>query len=121
MRKTQTGMSLLSLMIGVTIAGILASSAIPGFTHFFHRSELHKARSQLLLWQGEQVRYRLGNNKYAEKKLLTTPSPKGFQFSVENVTAVTYKMKAKRKKKLADGCDEISLNQSGKTSPPECW
>lgn len=121
MIKRQRGMSLLSLMIAVAIAGILASMAIPGFTHFLQTTELHKAKSQLLLWQSEQIRYRLGNTKYAEKKLLSAPSAKKFSFSVENVSAISYQMKAKRKKKLADGCDEISLDQSGKTSPPGCW
>ena len=117
----QQGLSLISLLIAIAVMGILSATAVPGYQHFIQRSELQQAKHQLLVWQSEQVRYRLGNQAFAGQKKLSSPTVKGFVFSVVKVSAVGFQLSAKRKTLLSDGCDELSVDQAGRYLPQQCW
>ena len=63
---TQTGLTLISLLISLTLVSILGALSVPSYMMYVQRSEMHEARNMLMVWQAEQIRFRLGNAEYAK-------------------------------------------------------
>lgn len=116
-----TGWTLLSLLITLTIVAILSLATMPGFTHIIQQQDVNKARNQLLRWQGEQINYRLKNSQYAQQSALSVPDVPSYTFTVSKVSETTYQLTATRNEWLGDGCDELWVNQGGHYSPSSCW
>ncbi|MEC7691102.1 MAG: type IV pilin protein [Pseudomonadota bacterium] len=117
----QKGLTLMSLMMALAVTGILSALSVPGFVDLLNRHERQQARSQLLRWQAEQIRFRLANAGYAGKVALSAPVIKKYTFTVINVSAGGYVLRADRIKGLNDGCDTLTLDAAGTYAPVKCW
>lgn len=119
--SSQAGLSLLSLLISLTIVSVLGALSVPSFMQFIQRSDMHEARNRLVMWQAEQIRFRLGNGKYANIEELSAQSVADYVFSVSEVTETGYMLRAKRTMELKDGCDELTVTGTGEYLPTDCW
>jgi type IV pilus assembly protein PilE len=75
LRKRHRGLTLLELMIAVTIVGILAAIAVPGYQHSVRRAQRIDARLALLRVQFLQERHYSSHARYATN--LTTTDNDG--------------------------------------------
>lgn len=71
-RRSQSGLTLLELMITVTIVGILAAIAIPTFTAYVYQAKTTEATSFLAEIKQRQESYRAEFTQYADVR---TPHP----------------------------------------------
>jgi prepilin-type N-terminal cleavage/methylation domain-containing protein len=71
-RRSQSGFTLIELMITVAIVGILAAIAIPSFTAYVQRSRTTEATSFLAEIKQRQESYRAEFTQYAN---VSTPNP----------------------------------------------
>lgn len=71
-RRSQSGFTLMELMITVAIVGILATIAVPSFVSYIHRSRTTEATSFLAEIKQRQESYRAEFTQYAN---VSTPSP----------------------------------------------
>lgn len=63
--KRNVGFTLIELMIGVAIVGILAAIALPGYSQYITKANRTDAMNFLLEVSGEQQKYFSENNVYA--------------------------------------------------------
>lgn len=117
----QTGLSLISLLISLTLVSILGALSVPSYMTHIQRSEMHEARNMLMLWQAEQVRYRLRNAEYANTEALSLVSAADYVFTVTEASANDYTLQAERTLLLNDGCDTLTVTGSGSYLPVDCW
>ncbi len=117
----QAGLTLISLLISLTLVSILGALSVPSYMVYVQRSEMHEARNMLMVWQAEQVRFRLGNAGYAKTESLSLVSAADYVFTVTEATATDYTLQAKRTLLLDDGCDTLTVTGSGSYLPVDCW
>ncbi len=117
------GLTLIELMIAIAIVGIIAVFAFPSFQEQVTDARRGEGITQLLQLQMLQESYRLENDSYAATAQLTLPTSDHYTFSVENVSATTYTLKATAKgAQTADSnCTPLTLDQSMNKSPAVCW
>ena len=65
MRAMQRGFTLVELMIVVTIIGLLAAVAIPGYSQYVRRAQRSEGMAALSAAAAAQEKYYLSNNTYA--------------------------------------------------------
>ena len=117
----QQGVSLVSLLISMTIVAVVSALSVPSYMDYLQRKDIQQVRHKLMTWQAEQIRYRLGNDKYASTAELSSVSVADYVFSVVAVTATDYTLQAKRTRALNDGCDTLTVTGSGSYLPAKCW
>lgn len=75
-RRSQSGFTLMELMITVVIVGVLATIAIPTFTSYIYRSRTTEATTMLAEIRQRQESYRAEFNQYCDVSgALTTWTP----------------------------------------------
>lgn len=143
--QTQRGVTLLELMMVITVLGILAAIAVPGYRQYLLRANRTDAKSALMQLQAAQEKFYLQNNEYTDKILDGPPTGLGltditahgfYKLRVDLVkvgdvdaqgftayaTPITGKGQSDDKK-----CDEFSIDDAGKkkaTGPLgsiACW
>ncbi len=77
MLKRQRGFSLTELVVTVAIAGILSAIAIPTYRNYVLRANRADATSALLRLAGNQERFYLANNRYADDGEMADAPPAG--------------------------------------------
>ncbi len=65
MRKNQTGVTLIELVVVIVIIGILAAIAIPSYRQYVIRSQRSDAKEAILRLATAQEKFYLQNNRYA--------------------------------------------------------
>ncbi len=125
-RPRAHGFTLVEVMIVVAIIGILASIALPSYTRYVAQARRTEAQTALMDLAQRQERWRVNHASYGNyNDLGFTDTLDYYAFSVENVTATTYTLKATAigSQETADAtCNTRTLNQSGtKGSLDSCW
>ena len=121
--KTQTGFTLLELMIGLLIIGILSAVAMPVYQEQIRKVRRDAVIMQLLSLHINQQAYRLQNPSFATGQKLGLPLSDFYQFSVANVSSQTFVLTAKAlgTQKQDKGCVSLTIDQSMTRQPSGCW
>jgi type IV pilus assembly protein PilE len=132
--KSQTGFSLLELIVVVAIVGILAAIAIPSYNSYRVRANRSEARTSLLEASQNLERFFVRNNTYIGATFGTGAgftieenSPHGFyQLSFPDppgVTQTTYTLQATPQGGQAGDteCNPMTINHLGVRTPATCW
>lgn len=125
-RPRAHGFTLVEVMIVVAIIGILASIALPSYTRYVAQARRTEAQTALMDLAQRQERWRVNHASYGNyNDLGFTDTLDYYAFSVENVTATTYTLKATAVSTQATadaGCTPMTLNQnSDKGDKASCW
>ncbi|PUA29125.1 MAG: hypothetical protein B0W54_00495 [Cellvibrio sp. 79] len=134
--STQRGFTLVEILIGVAIAGVLAAIAIPAYTTFIYKSDVRAAQSDLLsLSLKLESRYQrtlaypiLADDKKDNtdgiKEKLEGWSPnsnsRDFNFKFEENTESTYKITAEGKAGSRQKDCKISLTHNNERTTSNC-
>ena len=122
MRSMQRGFTLIELMIVVTIVGLLAAVAIPGYGQYIRRAHRSEGMAALSGLAAAEERYYLSNNTYTtdiagDLKLSTTTEHGYYQMKVTAADASAFAaiaVPASGSSQLDDtDCQEFSLNSAG--------
>ncbi|MFW1677254.1 type IV pilin protein [Pontibacter sp. JAM-7] len=135
MKRTNSGFSLIELMIVVAVIGILAAIAYPAYRDYVLEARRADAQAVLLDAQLLQERYRGYNNTYALTSAALATAGLGmvtdneyYNFTTAGSTStftVTATVKA-GSTQIEDQeggvtCSPMTINQSSTVTPPGCW
>ena len=81
MLRSQTGWTLIELMIVVVLASLILALSIPGYRQYVQRAHRSDATIQLMRVAAQQERFYLQNGTYASNALLTLAPPAGLGFT----------------------------------------
>ncbi|GAA3906277.1 type IV pilin protein [Halomonas cibimaris] len=124
----QRGFTLIELLVVVVILGILAAIAYPAYTQYVERSQRADAQAVMLEIAGKLERCYTKNYSYkdceaakdkrddATSELYTD----GFRFRLD-LGSGAYKIVAEGGKRAKDGCETLTLKDSGAQLPEGCW
>ncbi|MFS1703670.1 type IV pilin protein [Alteromonas sp. AMM-1] len=117
------GFTLLELMIGLAIVGILSAVAMPVYQEQLRKVRRDAVKMQLLSLHIDQQAYRLQNPSFASGQALGLPNSDHYQFSIANVTSQTFLLTAKATgtQKQDKGCASLTIDQSMFRQPEACW
>lgn len=131
MKRTQTGFSLIELMIAVAIVGILASVAFPSYQDYMRRGPRAEAQAHMMDIAGRQGQFLLDNRAYAGTVTtlgVTTPGTVSAKYTIAIATGntpPTFTVTATPTGDQAkDKCGTLTLNSTGaKTASGtgSCW
>ena len=143
--QTQRGVTLIELLTVITVLGILAAIAVPGYRQYLLRANRTDAKTALMQLQAAQEKFYLQNNAYTDKILDAPPTGLGL---TDTTTHGFYKLRVDLiKVGEVDGqgfkayatpitgrgqsddkkCDEFSIDDAGKKDasgslgPIACW
>lgn len=117
------GFTLLELMIGLAIVGILSAVAMPVYQEQLRKVRRDAVKMQLLSLHIDQQAYRLQNPSFASGQALGLPNSDHYQFSIANVTSQTFLLMAKATGTQTQdkGCASLTIDQSMIRQPAACW
>lgn len=122
--RNQQGVTLIELLIVVTIAGILAMSALPAYQAHQQKAYLRQAQADLIMLQLAIEQQRSQGQAYpAQLSAALCPACRydnpfySYRIALESGT---YRLWAESKDG-AQECGSIALLHNGTTVPPECW
>jgi type IV pilus assembly protein PilE len=73
----QRGVTLIELMMVITVLGILAAIAVPGYRQYLLRANRTDAKSALMQLQAAEEKFYLQNNAYTDKIIDAPPAGLG--------------------------------------------
>jgi type IV pilus assembly protein PilE len=120
---TQSGMTLIELMVVVTIIGVLATLIFPSFKQQILAARRGDGVTQLLRLKIQQEAFRIENINYAKTEQLGLPTSEYYTFVVTDVSATTYTITAKAKgSQISDKkCLTLQIDQSLNKTPVSCF
>ena len=140
--KTQSGFTLIELMMALVVVAILTAIALPSYNKYIIRSKVPDATSNLATKRVQMEQWFQDNRTYAADANGNTPpacnndttTSKNFDFSCTNQTATTFTLQAVGKGAMAGFTYTIDQNNA-KTSafaspapsgwvaatPNNCW
>ncbi len=131
---TQSGFTLMELMIATAIVGILMGLAFPSFQSYIKKSHRSDGVSTLIAIQAAEEQYRVGNTSYGDLNAVwggTTTSPAGYYtLGISNTSATGYTLTATATgSQIGDSedgssCNTLSFTINGLTetkTPAACW
>lgn len=125
----KNGFTLIELMIGVAIIGILAAIAYPSYTDFIAKSARSDGLAAVMRVANLQEQFYLDNRAYAEdmSELIPGTDPfitdQGF-YSVDSTGTTGFTIVATAQGIQASrdsACATIQLTDTGAKTPLECW
>jgi type IV pilus assembly protein PilE len=131
--KSQSGFTLIEILIVVTIFTILAAIAVPAYTNYRMRANRSEARTSLLEAAQNLERYFVRENTYATATVGTIAggdtveqnSPhRLYQLSWQGApTQTSYTLRAVAQGSQAgdSACATMTVNQLGVKTPAACW
>ncbi len=135
MRKRNSGITLMELMVVMTIVGLLTAIAVPGYRQYMVRTNRTDAKTALLALAGNLERCYTTFSSYdpddgcAVDTEVPTAAPGHYQISATELTRTRFELTATPQGAQADDtqCGAFVLNQanersvSGTAEPEDCW
>ncbi len=129
LKAQSKGFTLVELLVVIAIIGILGSIAIPSYSRYTQESRRMDANVGLrgAAQVMERCRTQLFSYVGCENSAnITNTSPDGFyQLAYSGITATTFTITATptvgRAQTGDTDCQTITINQTGQTTPLECW
>ena len=126
--KTQSGFTLIELMMALVVVAILTAIALPSYTKYVIRGKVPDATANLATKRVQMEQWFQDNRTYIGAPACvadTTSSPKNFDFSCPVQTATTYTLQAAGKSTMAGftyTVDQSNVKTSAFASPaPSGW
>ncbi|WP_020652281.1 type IV pilin protein [Massilia niastensis] len=126
MQQRQSGFSLIEIMIGVVIIGILTAVALPSYTNYVMRARLAEAHSALAAVQPRLEQFWSNNRSFADfdaEGVNQMPADtENFAYTLEDASASGYTVIATGRAAAADFV--YTIDQAGNratTKVPEGW
>jgi len=126
---TQTGFSLIEIMIVIAIVAILMSLSVAVYRQHMHKVYRKTAISDLLQLQLVEERYHTHYGHYADASKITLPTNQQYRFIISEVSDTHYLLSAIAKtdsmqvddEKDGQSCASLALDQKNKRMPQVCW
>ena len=134
--STQSGFTLVEMMVTVAIAAILAAVAVPAYSDYVKRGRISQATSNLAVMRVKLEQFYLDNRTYegacAPGALAEPPPNDDFTYSCEGLSSSAYTVKATGVSGGTMGDFTYTLDQTNAkkttalptgwgTTPANCW
>ncbi len=129
--KTQSGFTLIEVMITVAIVSIISMVALPSYQDYVVRGKIPDATSNLAIKRVQAEQFFQDNRSYVGAPACTadTTSSQYFDFSCTGVTAAVYTLQAVGKGSMAgftytvdqSNAKASTITASGWTGNSTCW
>ncbi len=129
--KTQSGFTLIEVMITVAIVSIISMVALPSYQDYVVRGKIPDATSNLAIKRVQAEQFFQDNRSYVGAPACTadTTSSQHFDFSCTGVTAAAYTLQAVGKGSMAgftytvdqSNAKASTITASGWTGNSTCW
>ncbi len=119
----QKGFSLIELLIGLAIAGVLMGIALPAYQSQIAQVNRRAAQSVLLEYVLQQAEFRLLHSQYADGDELDVRDSGTYRFVVSENSSSTFTLQAIAigQQTNDSGCTTLSIDSSMKRAPLDCW
>ena len=125
--KTTKGFTLVELMIGVAIVGILGAVGYPAYGEYVKMAKRSDAMRALLSEERRLEEFYLNNDTYKGFAVASATSPQGYyKIKISDETAFVYLLTATRDPADDDDCKTFTYNQLGEkkatgSDKDNCW
>ena len=123
--ERQGGFTLIELLLCIAIVGLLASVAYPMYTEHLRETRVADGRALLMTTASSLERCYSRDQAYdiAACDGLERPSESGFyQLSVERHPGRYFlEARAVDAQSVKEGCDSLTMDQTGERAPDDCW
>ena len=123
--EQQGGFTLIELLLCIAIIGLLASVAYPMYTEHLRETRVADGRALLMTTASSLERCYSRDQAYdiAACDGLERPSESGFyQLSVERHPGRYFlEARAVDAQSVKEGCDSLTMDQTGERAPDDCW
>jgi type IV pilus assembly protein PilE len=124
--RSNSGFTLIELVVTVAIVAILAAIALPSFANQMRKSRRAEAISAMQDAQLKLERYRVDHASYAGSgTTIPTPTTYAFEITADAATPNNYVIKATPQGDQAkDKCGTMTITKTGPNltkEPVDCW